>query len=822
MKFLETQMAFVTDVLTKVRPLPFVRKLQFLLVFITLVMVTSFEAVPYLGYKRLDLSDNGPYAIGNFSPKTIVSSKEITYNDLEKTRLEKEKAYNTAPYIFERDYKVLADLNGYIKEDFRNLAIVSSFKDSSNRQIKNLISKNPRWRKRNKKDLKALLQSKEQKKVQDIVLKSSNTIFSTYCILREVSNDLPIDKILTIGGNVINKGSADKNSLLEAGKIFPRTYIYDDHKFFSRLKSSISSRLNAMNIGISGAITRLSISYIYSFPACTYNPEETEKGRKAQENKVTTVINTIAARETVVRKGKLITPEINKKLKILNERASKANLSSITSLLMMQIIFISIISMFLKKYDRQRLNDVSSNVIVFTLIWLLTITTFLVSRIFYHPDASYENTYFFTLFVPIGLVPLLLAFIYDQQLSIAIGVYLSLFVFIISRNNATCFFIALTTTIVSSIYGKRLTKRIDFIKYGFVISGIQILVATSGYLIYTKSFWVDESSGHFFNDLVNSNMFKLYLACTLNGFICITAAQFLLPLYEYVFNIPTRFKLMELADTGHPLLQALLTRAPSTYTHTFMVAAMSERAAQNLKLNWLLTRVGVYYHDIGKIPNAGFFIENQHLIPKPENVDKNNPSIAASVVIRHVTEGIEMAKKARLPREVIDFIPEHHGTSTMAFFYHKALADLTSEQRGKVRKEDFQYPGPKPQKKETGIVMIADSVEAASRSLDEVTPKALDELIQKIINIKLAENQLDESNLTIGDLAIIKESFKEILLSSLHSRPKYPKPEDTKKLEQDQKDKPAATNIAKVDSPEVKPKKTVRKKRASTKKKSPK
>jgi putative nucleotidyltransferase with HDIG domain len=204
-------------------------------------------------------------------------------------------------------------------------------------------------------------------------------------------------------------------------------------------------------------------------------------------------------------------------------------------------------------------------------------------------------------------------------------------------------------------------------------------------------------------------------------------------------------------------------------------------------LDWLLTRVGVYYHDIGKIPNAGFFVENQHLIPKPENIDKDNPSIAAKVVIDHVLDGIEMAKKARLPREVINFIPEHHGTSTMAFFYHKALASLSVKQRRKISKSDFQYPGPIPQSKETAIVMIADSLEAASRSLEEVTHESLDNLIQKIINIKLAENQLDDSGLTIGDLEVIKSSFKEVLLSSLHQRPKYPKPEDTKALENSSK-----------------------------------
>ena len=257
----------------------------------------------------------------------------------------------------------------------------------------------------------------------------------------------------------------------------------------------------------------------------------------------------------------------------------------------------------------------------------------------------------------------------------ALGFYLSFFVFLSSQNNATSFIIAFSTTVVASMYGSRIRKRIDFIKSGIYIAGVQILVATSGYLIDSRQYWVTTSSGSFFSDIARSNIFKIYISCIVNGFACALMTQFLLPVYEYIFNIPTRFKLQELADTGHPLLQALLTKAPSTYTHTFMVAALSERAAQNLGLDWLLVRVGVYFHDIGKIPNAGFFVENQHLIPKKENIDKNNPGLAAKIVIDHVIDGIEMAKKARLPREIISFIPEHHGTSTMAFFYHKALAE---------------------------------------------------------------------------------------------------------------------------------------------------
>lgn len=776
---LEAIMALITDILTRVRPISFVRKLQLILVLITLIMITFFVASPYLGQERIELGKNSPFAIGNFAPDTVISNKEIIYEDMQKTNLERQKAYQSAAYIFERDFTVLNSLNSYINEDFDNLESLGTNENAS-RIVPLLKSKNPRWKKRERADLKLLLNYKRKDLVRKAVLKGTNLLFSTHCIMKDTPEEY--SKMSESGGNIVNKGSQEKNSIIEGTKIFPRKFIYDKNKYFYRLGRILDDKIK-LDPNVLPIVKRFVVSYIYSFPACIYNPEETEKEKLARMNKVPVVKSRIVANETVVKKGELITPEIKKKLEIINDNASNANTTSILSLLIIQVIFVSIIGFFLKGYDRRRLNDVSSNVVVFSMIWIVSIATYFISAAFYKPESDFESVYYFAIFVPIGMVGLLLSFIYDIQLSIAIGFYLSLFVFISSRYNPTSFFISFCTSIIASIYGRKLTKRIDFIKSGFVIAGMQMLVSTSGYLFDSRPYWVSTGSGSFTSDLLHSNIFKLYLICLINGFICTTAAQFLLPIYEYLFNIPTRFKLMELADTGHPLLQSLLTRAPSTYTHTFMVAAMSERAAQNLNLNWLLTRVGVYYHDIGKIPNAGFFIENQHLIPRPENVDKNNPSIAASVVIRHVTDGIEMAKKARLPREVIDFIPEHHGTSTMAFFYHKALADLTNEQRGNIKKSDFQYPGPKPQSKETAIVMIADSVEAASRSLDVVSSESVDELIQKIINIKLAESQLDESGLTIGDLLIIKSSFKEVLLSSLHSRPKYPKPEETKKLE---------------------------------------
>jgi putative nucleotidyltransferase with HDIG domain len=783
-KFLESRMAKFTDHLTMIRKQEYIWKLQIILVLLTLVVQTGFISFPYFGQEKIDLSPDGEYALGSVSPENIISQIEIVYDDPQKTQIERIKAYNSGSYIFERDYIYLTNsVYTVIDEEINNLKVYGS---NNIKNIPTLLSKNLRWKYKSKEDLEFLVQFPDKDKLKELIQQCTNLLFSSSCILKENPELLGSMKIY--GGKVNNRGIKEKYSILDGKFIIPREYLYSNKETINIVQQLINEKFPKIEVDTMAVIKRMSLSYLYSYPSCSYNAEDTEEEKLELQDKVKPIKSKIQKNEKLISKGELITPETFLKLEQLNLQASRTNLKSIFSVLIVQLVVVSIMLTFLKKYDPKKLNDLGSNLIIFSLIWILIIISFITSRLYYHPDNNYDSTFYYGLFVPIGLICLLISFIFDEQLAIATGFFLSFYIFQISYNNLYTFIIVFSIAIFSSIQGSKIRKRIDFIKSGILISGIEIILSTSGYLLDNRDFWVTSSSDSILKEILSANIIKVYLACIINGFACVTIAQFLLPIYEYLFNIPTRFKLQELADTGHPLLQALLTLAPSTYTHTFMVAAMSERAAQKLNLNWILIRAGVYFHDIGKIPNAGFFVENQHLIPKAENIDKNNPGKAAKIVIDHVIDGIEMAKKARLPREVINFIPEHHGTSTMAFFYHKALSNLSPKQRSKINKKDFQYPGPKPQSKETAIVMIADSVEAASRSLDQITVEALNELIQKIINIKLNENQLDESGITLGDLKIIKDAFIEILISSLHHRPKYPNSEATSKLEKESQD----------------------------------
>jgi putative nucleotidyltransferase with HDIG domain len=244
-----------------------------------------------------------------------------------------------------------------------------------------------------------------------------------------------------------------------------------------------------------------------------------------------------------------------------------------------------------------------------------------------------------------------------------------------------------------------------------------------------------------------------------------------LPIVEAVFGYTTDIKLLELANLNHPGLRELIIRAPGSYHHSMMVGSLCEAAAEAVGGNPLLARVGSYYHDIGKAKNPHYFAENQKLGVNPH--DKLKPNMSALVIKAHVKDGIEMARQYRLPGVIQDFIAQHHGTSLIAYFYHKAKSLEDPEIQG-VDEKDYRYPGPKPQSRETAICLLADGIEAASRAMPEPTPAKLKGLVQKMINKAFTDGQLDECELTLKDLNLIALAFNRILAGIYHHRPEYP------------------------------------------------
>jgi len=255
----------------------------------------------------------------------------------------------------------------------------------------------------------------------------------------------------------------------------------------------------------------------------------------------------------------------------------------------------------------------------------------------------------------------------------------------------------------------------------------------------------------------------------LNGLFCAILTVGSLPLWESVFDVVTPLKLLELSNPNHPLLKKLLIEAPGTYHHSIIVGNLSEAATGAVGGNALLARTGAFYHDVGKTSRPYFFKENQLTSENPH--DKISPSLSSIIITSHVKDGLELAKKHKLPQEIANFIDQHHGNTLVAYFYHKAKS---GENGDMVEEESFRYKGLKPQTKETAIVMLADSVEAAVRSLSAPNKEKIEKLINKIIKDKLEDGQLEESNLTLGELQKIKQSFVKVILGIFHERIEYP------------------------------------------------
>jgi len=272
-----------------------------------------------------------------------------------------------------------------------------------------------------------------------------------------------------------------------------------------------------------------------------------------------------------------------------------------------------------------------------------------------------------------------------------------------------------------------------------------------------------------------------------NGMVTAMIVGGALPLFEHLFQVTTDISWLELSDLNHPVLRRMTIEAPGTYHRSLVVANLAEAAAEAIGANATMCRVCAYFHDVGKLVKPQYFTENMSFERNPH--DDLAPSMSALIIISHVKEGVDLALKHKLNQRIIDIIQEHHGTSLVYYFYQRALQQQEDARAGgkimnireedipEVQEESFRYPGPKPQSKESAIVSLADIVESASRSLEKPTPQKVEQLVNELIEERIADGQLDECDLTLGELRIIAERFRFTLMTMLHTRIAYPKGE---------------------------------------------
>jgi hypothetical protein len=338
-------------------------------------------------------------------------------------------------------------------------------------------------------------------------------------------------------------------------------------------------------------------------------------------------------------------------------------------------------------------------------------------------------------------------------------------------NQLFLFIFAFVGSVIGAHSVARCEQRSILIKAGLMVGGINLLMILSYNLI----------SGNPFRMALLSDLIMGFCGGALSSVLVLG----IIPIIESLFGYTTDIKLLELANMDNPILKDLILQAPGTYHHSIMVGSLVEAAAKSIAANPLLARVSAYYHDIGKLKKPLYFVENAGGVESKHN--HLTPSMSSLILISHVKDGVELARENRLGQRIAHIIQQHHGTSLISYFFQKAKEKENPEMES-LNEEDFRYPGPKPQTKEAGIVMLADAVEAASRTLSEPTPARIKSLVQRIINNIFLDGQLEECELTLKDLHNIEESFSRILTAIFHQRIDYPLTHITETLKKSDED----------------------------------
>lgn len=483
-------------------------------------------------------------------------------------------------------------------------------------------------------------------------------------------------------------------------------------------------------------------------PNLTYDKRFNNQLLTQAYSKISTSRDIIPINSVVIAKGELI-GEINfQKLDSLKEQYDSYLYSkySVFWIVLGHTLLVGLVLlmlyMFIYKYrpvifeNNTKLTFIFCNVILVVGFTVITL--------------NFDSTYLYA--VPICILPFLLKAFFDARLGLFVHVLTVLLLGFIVPNSFEYVFLQIMVGIVTILSTSELYKRANL----FISVGQVIFIYLLGYFAFNI---VHEGTIYGIS-LLTIGLFAL------NGVLTLFV-QPLIYLFEKLFNLVSDVSLLELSDTNSKFFKEFSDKAPGTFYHSLQVANLAESAANAIDANALLTRVGALYHDIGKIDNPMYFIENQKEHISPHN--EITPLESARIIINHVIKGVEIAQKNKLPDRIIDFIRTHHGTSIVYFFYKKY-----EEIHGKANIENFSYPGPKPFSKETAILMMADSVEATSKSIKEPTVESLKESVNKIVNQQMSTNQFINCNITLSEIEVVKKIFIDKLINIYHLRIEYP------------------------------------------------
>ena len=507
------------------------------------------------------------------------------------------------------------------------------------------------------------------------------------------------------------------------------------------------STSNSLSKNLKDIATKIGYSQIS--PNFFYDKDKTEELRREAVKKVSPVI--IKKDQIIVKEGEPVTKyqiEVLRDLGLLNN-SSHFQWHIYISLGILILLVLVLEWAYFSIYCPKIYNDLKMLIMVNILSLL---------AIFMARTIGIISTFL----IPLTFVPMIVSLLVGKKVSLVISTINCVLISVAVQFSLDITVLAVVNSVVGSIILKKMQQRMDILFSCLYMTVINVI------LTFSMGFLISDNMA----DVVEKAVY-IGISTIISGILVIG----FLPLFEGVFNIVTTIKLLELSNPNNPLLKRLLMEAPGSYHHSLLVGNLAEVAAEEVGGNPLLARVAAYYHDIGKIRRPYFFKENQ--LGKDNPHSKLTPSLSALIIISHVKDGIEMAREYKLPKIIIDAIQQHHGTSLVKYFY--VTMKNSSEKPEDVKEDDFRYPGPIPETKESGIIMLADGVEAAVRSINDPTEDKIEEMVNNIIKDRLDEGQLNNCELTLKDIGKIKIAFIKALQGIYHHRIEYPEDKFSKK-----------------------------------------
>ncbi|MBV9849332.1 MAG: HDIG domain-containing protein [Armatimonadetes bacterium] len=483
------------------------------------------------------------------------------------------------------------------------------------------------------------------------------------------------------------------------------------------------------------------------------NPRATDKARQEAQRLVAPVTATVFAGDIVVRRGEAATPAVLAKLRALGLQNPRLDPGTVAGVTLLVALMTGMVGVYLARYFRSvyasdKLLLLLSLLAALSVLGLRLGGVMLGARL---PDAQFG----YICMLCVATAGMLIAALIHPRLALLIAALLAAQSGLILGNGMRFSLMTLLSSLAAIYAVSDIRSRGDVLRAGALLGATNALLCAAVGRIEGDS---------------GADILRLLPWAFTTGLVSVALFWLLAALFERPFGITTHLGLLELSDPNRPLLQELRRLAPGTYTHSMMVSDLAVAAAEAIGADALLCRVGAYYHDLGKMRKPHYFLENQ----TGDNVhERLNPSLSALVVAAHVKDGLEIAEQEKLPPVIKQFITEHHGTSLIRYFYYQQTGGDDSEAAPGLEGH-FRYGGPRPQSRETGILMLADGVEAASRALDKPTPGRIADTVDKIFAAQLADGQLDECDLTLRDLRGIREAFLRLLTGMLHARIEYP------------------------------------------------